>query len=89
MPSVTEALRGLKELGLVNYEVRQSITLTDMGELIGEELNERHKILADFFCNILGCASEHSDALACRVEHVIDEDLRKRLTQFVQYIRTI
>ncbi len=86
MPSVTEALRGLNEMGLVNYKVRQSITLTDLGQNIGKELNERHKVLASFFDNILGCPSSQADELACQVEHVINGDLRERLTSFLNYI---
>jgi DtxR family Mn-dependent transcriptional regulator len=87
MASVTEAIRNLAEKGLVNYEVRKTITLTVKGKKFAEELEKRHSILADFFHNILGCAPARSEAIACNVEHVIDEAFRKRLTEFAYFLR--
>jgi DtxR family Mn-dependent transcriptional regulator len=87
MASVTEAIRNLSEKGLVNYEVRKTITLTRKGKSLAEELEKRHNILADFFHNILGCAPKRSEEIACRVEHVIDEAFRKRLTEFAYFLK--
>ena len=55
MPSVTEAVRRLAEKKLIDYDIRKNISLTSAGWQIAKELEERHNILADFYCRILGC----------------------------------
>ncbi len=87
MASVTEALRSLSQKGLVNYEVRKTITLTELGLNVATELERRHKIIADFLHNILGCPVERADEAACRIEHVIDEKLKDRFAEFAQFIK--
>jgi len=79
MPSVSEALRGLAEAGLVHYRQRQAVTLTEKGMAIARELAERHAVLAAFYERILGCTRRRADELACRVEHVVDADFIRRM----------
>ena len=86
MPSVTEALRTLSGLGLINYQVRKAITLTDRGNQIAETLDRRHKNLASFFIGILGCDSVRANHFACDIEHVIDGDLSNRISAFSEYM---
>jgi DtxR family transcriptional regulator, Mn-dependent transcriptional regulator len=86
MPSVTEALRTLSGMGLVNYQARQAVTLTEKGRDIGRELNKRHAVVAAFFTNILGVDAENAEKYACKVEHVIDDELRKRFSDFVKFL---
>ena len=87
MASVTEAMQGLTSLGVVNYSVRQTITLTPSGEDIAQELNKRHEVLAEFYHDILGCSVESANSIACRVEHVIDPELKERLAEFVRFLK--
>jgi len=87
MASVTEALRGLSARGLINYESRKEITMTDQGSEIAGALARRHQILADFLHNILGCSLERAERAACRIEHVIDDRIKNRLAEFAQFIR--
>ncbi|HBC86224.1 MAG TPA: metal-dependent transcriptional regulator [Lentisphaeria bacterium] len=87
MASVTEAMQGLTSLGLVNYTVRQTITLTPEGEVIALELHRRHAVLAEFYREILGCNPDKADEIACRVEHDIDPELRERLSEFMRFLK--
>lgn len=87
MTSVTEAVRGLAVKGLVHYEARKNITLSAAGEAIARDLFKRHTILADFFCNVLGCSRDRAEGAACRIEHVIDEKLQSRWAEFAQFIK--
>lgn len=88
MASVTEALRSLSAKKLINYEVRKTITLTEHGELVAGELARRHKILAAFFHDILGCSHARANEVACRIEHVIDERLKNRIAEFVLFLKS-
>ena len=86
MPSVTEALRTLSSLGMINYQVRKAITLTVKGGVVARILDCRHKNLAEFFVDILGCDPERANNFACDIEHVIDCDLNSRLGAFTSFI---
>jgi len=87
MPSVTEALQTLGRMELINYKARQAVTLTESGFCIGKELHYRHKIFAEFLNSILGFDSAESDEIACKVEHVIDDKVRKRLSDFMLFLK--
>lgn len=87
MPSVTEALRTLSALGLVNYRVRKAITLTDAGIKVAKMLDSRHRNLASFFTDILGCEKSRAERFACDIEHVIDCELNCRLGAFSEFIK--
>lgn len=87
MASVTEAIQGLAEKGIINYHARLNTTLTSLGEEVAIELEKRHLALADFFKNILGCSDDLSEEIACEIEHVIDDAFLQRLTDFVAFLR--
>jgi DtxR family Mn-dependent transcriptional regulator len=87
MPSVTEVMRKLAEKNLINYDVRKNLSLTDYGCQVAKELDERHGILADFYCKILGCSFDRAQNIACKVEHVVDADFCSRLAGFASFIR--
>lgn len=87
MPSVTEALQALGRMELINYKARQAVTLTESGFYIGKELHYRHKIFAEFLTSVLGFGSVESDEIACKVEHVIDDKVRKRLSDFMLFLK--
>jgi DtxR family transcriptional regulator, Mn-dependent transcriptional regulator len=87
MPSVTEALRNLQVMGLVNYKVRQAVTLTSLGTVIGDELAKRHKVFSTFLSEILGVEKGRADEVACRMEHVVDVRIRERFSSFLGYLK--
>ena len=86
MPSVVDALKGLAKLNLINYRTRQPVTLTRDGEVVALKLNARHKAFSDFFNLALGLDVTYSEQLACSIEHVVDDELKNRLSSFNSYI---
>jgi len=85
-PAVTAALKVLASRKLVNYAPYKPITLTKRGLAAGEVVRRRHDVLKDFMISILGLDEDSADSNACRVEHAIDSDFRKRLGMFAEYI---
>ncbi len=86
--SVTGGLKNLEKKGLINYEPYSFITLTPKGNLIAKEITRRHRILSDFFSNVLQVDANTADATACRMEHAIDALTMERLVRFIDYIYT-
>ncbi|QSH40454.1 metal-dependent transcriptional regulator [Lentisphaerota bacterium ZTH] len=87
MPSVTEAMRKLSAIGLINYDVRKNVSLTEKGQRVASELDKRHSVLAEFYFKVLGCSRKKADDVACRVEHVVDSEFCDRLAEFASFIR--
>jgi len=83
--SVTEALKNLAEKKLVNYGRYDVISLTPYGVLVAKKVIEKHKTLYDFFTKILDLSPEEASINACKVEHVISENVLQRLIAFIEF----
>lgn len=79
MPSVTNALQALAARDLIVYQPHQPVVLTASGTAAAQIIRNRHICLQRFFAEVLALSSEEADATACKVEHVIDENILKRL----------
>ena len=85
--SVTGALRTLSGRGMVNYAPYDVITLTPEGKRLAEEIVRRHDVLIRFFTEVLNAEPEEAEATACRVEHVISNEILDRLVRFVEFLQ--
>lgn len=86
LPSVTGALRQLAAQGLIIYNSRYPVQLTDAGKLVADEVVRRHAILKKFFSDILGLPPEQATETACRLEHVVDSGTIERFIIFSEAI---
>ena len=82
MPSVTGAMKGLAEKGLVNYERYSYLTLTEAGEKIAREIGERHKTFYSFLTDVLKLDQKTAELDACRLEHATSRKTFERLKKF-------
>ncbi|MBQ9851104.1 MAG: metal-dependent transcriptional regulator [Clostridia bacterium] len=84
-PSVCVAMRNLREKGFINTDSDGSITLTDSGKEIAENVLQRHETITDWLIRI-GVSKDQAAIDACRIEHVISREsfecLRKSEEQF-------
>lgn len=87
MSSVVDALKGLAKLELINYRLRQPVTLTLHGTEVANVLSSRHEVVADFFNNILGLDAQYSNNMARNIKHVIDDQVRNRLSDFNSFLK--
>lgn len=83
--SVTEALKNLADKKLVNYGRYDVISLTPQGINVAKKVSERHKILYNFFEKVLGITSDEAQENACKIEHVVSENVLKRMTAFIEF----
>ena len=84
-PSVCVAMRNLREKGFIITDSDGSITLTDSGKEIAENVLQRHETITDWLIRI-GVSKDQAAIDACRIEHVISREsfecLRKSEEQF-------
>jgi DtxR family Mn-dependent transcriptional regulator len=82
--SVTGMLEKLKKKGLINWEPRKAIRLTEKGKKIARQLNEIHTLLYQFFSKVLEIEDEIAiEKLSCEIEHHITRDVKKSLEEFL------
>lgn len=72
-PSVSIALKRLKNQGYIDIDGYDHIILLPEGEKIAKEIYERHEVLSAVFME-LGVPEEVAIKDACRVEHVISKE---------------
>ena len=72
-PSVSVAMKNLREKGYITMDSTGYITLTEAGRRRAEDVLERHTILADLLMRI-GVSKETALADACKVEHDLSEE---------------
>ena len=72
-PSVSVAMKNLREKQYITMDSTGYITLTEAGRQRAEDVLERHTILADLLMRI-GVRKETALADACKVEHDLSEE---------------
>lgn len=77
-PSVSVAMKNLREKGYITMDITGYITLTETGRQRAEDVLERHTILADLLMRI-GVNKETALADACKVEHDLSEESFKAI----------
>ena len=79
-PSVSVAMKKLRESGYIEMDREGFITLCPAGEEIARRIYERHKLLTAFFIR-LGVDPEVAAADACKVEHDLSEETFQRIKE--------
>ncbi len=72
-PSVSVAMKKLRQNGFINMDTDGYITLTDEGGKIARKIYERHKFISSWLED-LGVDSEIAMKDACRIEHVLSDE---------------
>lgn len=82
-PSVSVAMKNLRENGYVQVDGDGMITLTDKGRAIAETIYERHTFLSDWL-TALGIDPLIAAEDACRIEHVLSPESFAAIKRYVQ-----
>lgn len=72
-PSVSVAMKNLRENGYIQVDELGHITLTSSGEEIAQRIYERHTFLSTWL-TALGVDPKVAAEDACRIEHVISAE---------------
>lgn len=81
-PSAFNGVKTLEESGYIVYD-NGKITLTKFGLEKAKDIDEKHNTLAAAF-ELLGVEKAEAEENACRMEHVISDNVHKRLYAFVK-----
>ena len=81
-PSVSVAMRNLRENGYIQMDDDGYITLLPPGEEIARRIYERHKLLTQIFIQ-LGVSPETAAADACKIEHDLSDETFEKIKAHV------
>ena len=82
-PSVSIAMKKLRERGYISMASDGSIPLNDSGLAIHRKVYGRHKVITRLF-TIMGVSQEQAAVDACKVEHDLSAETFARICEFVQ-----
>lgn len=82
-PSVSVAMKNLRENGYINMDNESYITLTEKGRKIAEAMYERHTFLSEWLTSI-GVDNKVATEDACRIEHVISAETFEAIKRCVK-----
>lgn len=72
-PSVSVAMKNLRENGYIEVDSSGYITLLDSGRQIAEKIYERHTTISKWLVS-LGVDAKTAAEDACRIEHIISSE---------------
>lgn len=77
--SVSKALGALRQAGMVEPSYYGVVELTEAGKQRAAAVQRRHRLLRQYLTEELGVSPETADGDACRMEHVVSEELIERV----------
>ena len=85
-PSVNRAIKNLRDLDLVEYEVYGDINLTYQGEEKAKEIIKKHDIIKMFLVDILDIDEKDAEEEAKSMKHAMSPDTTKKLEKYISKI---
>lgn len=79
-PSVSVAMKRLRENGYIEMDPDGFITLLPPGEAIATRIYARHQVLTEFLTQ-LGVSPENAAADACKIEHDLSDESYARIQE--------
>lgn len=85
-PSVSRAMGILRDAGFIDMAENGHgpILLTEKGREKASSIYRRHQVLTDFLQIVTGVDEVKAEENACRIEHVIDEEIFQGINSFVE-----
>lgn len=83
-PSVSRAMGILREEGFITMENSGEIQLTDAGRRKAEDVYSRHRLLTAFLHEVAGVSTEMAEENACRMEHILDQEVVDGISRFME-----
>ncbi|MCL2837681.1 MAG: metal-dependent transcriptional regulator [Oscillospiraceae bacterium] len=87
--SVSRAMSILKKAEYIKIAESGNILLTESGRQKATQIFNRHKIITEFLMNTLQVDEALADKDACRIEHIISEEVFEKMKKYVENGETL
>ena len=81
-PSVSKAMKRLREGGYLTMDAAKRINLTEVGREIAEQATEKHRILTSCLLS-MGIDPIVAECDACALEHAISSEALEQMQRFI------
>lgn len=82
-PSVSVAMKKLRDSGHIEMDEAGLLTLTAEGEAVAQRIYERHRVIAKLLMG-LGVEPETAAREACKIEHDISADTFEKIKRHIR-----
>jgi DtxR family Mn-dependent transcriptional regulator len=82
-PTVSQTVARMERDGLLTVEDDRHLQLTDAGRAYAVSVMRKHRLAELLLVNVIGMPYEHAHDEACRWEHVMSEEVERRVFQLL------
>ncbi len=82
-PSISIAMKKLRESGYIQMDNENLITLTESGQKIAKKVYNRHVMLTKLLMSF-GVSSRTAEEDACKIEHDLSEESMRRIKEYLK-----
>jgi DtxR family Mn-dependent transcriptional regulator len=83
-PTVSQTVARMERDGLLHVEGDRHLELTDSGRSLATRVMRKHRLAECLLVNVIGMPWEDVHIEACRWEHVMSEDVERRLVKLLE-----
>ena len=84
-PTVSQTVARMERDGLVKVEGDRQLALTDQGRELAMRVMRKHRLAECLLVSVIGMPWEEVHIEACRWEHVMSENVERRLVELLDY----
>lgn len=84
-PTVSQTVARMERDGLLSVEGDRHLELTDEGRRLATRVMRKHRLSECLLVDVIGLDWEQVHAEACRWEHVMSEDVERRVLELLRY----
>jgi DtxR family transcriptional regulator, Mn-dependent transcriptional regulator len=84
-PTVSQTVARMERAGLLKVEGDRQLALTDAGRTLAMRVMRKHRLAECLLVGVIGLPWEEVHVEACRWEHVISENVERRLVELLGY----
>jgi DtxR family transcriptional regulator, Mn-dependent transcriptional regulator len=84
-PTVSQTVARMERDGLLTVEGDRQLALTDTGRTLAMRVMRKHRLAECLLVNVIGLPWEEVHIEACRWEHVMSDNVERRLVELLEY----
>lgn len=84
-PTVSQTVARMERDGLLRVEGDRQLAMTELGRTLATRVMRKHRLAECLLVSVIGMPWEEVHIEACRWEHVISENVERRLVELLDY----
>jgi DtxR family transcriptional regulator, Mn-dependent transcriptional regulator len=84
-PTVSQTVARMERDGLLRVEGDRQLAMTEMGRMLAMRVMRKHRLAECLLVSVIGMPWEDVHIEACRWEHVISDNVERRLVELLGY----